>query len=103
MNKLQLVDAGKLNAVLELIKKRDNETKKILDTIKNPDNFTIEEKKNEMEKVNKQQSENIVEFVKNKNYIKRKFDEKEDEKKKKKKKEKTPQLVQDYKNIIPPN
>ena len=79
VNKLQLVDGNKLNAILEMIKK-DTETKKILESIKNPDNFTTEEKKTDMEKINDRQPENIVEFLKKKNAIKRKFDEKEKEK-----------------------
>ena len=44
VNKLQLVDVGKLNAILEMFKK-ENETKKIFDSIKNPDFLSIEEKK----------------------------------------------------------
>ena len=60
--------------------KKDTETKKILESIKNPDNFTTEEKKTDMEKINDRQPENIVEFLKKKNAIKRKFDEKEKEK-----------------------
>ena len=40
VNKLQLVDGNKLNAILEMIKK-DTETKKILESIKNPDNKII--------------------------------------------------------------
>ena len=43
VNKLQLVDGGKLSAVLELIKK-DMEMKKMLNTLENPNNLTIEEK-----------------------------------------------------------
>ena len=80
VNKLQLVDGNKLNAILEMIKK-DTETKKILESLKNPDNFTIEEKKTDMEKINDRQPENIVEFLKKKNTIKRKLDEKEKEEK----------------------
>ena len=63
VNKLQLVDVGKLNAILEMFKK-ENETKKIFDSIKNPDVFSIEEKKTDMEKIDERQSENIVEFLK---------------------------------------
>ena len=44
VNKLQLVDGGKLSAVLELIKK-DMEMKKMLNTLENPNNLTIQEKK----------------------------------------------------------
>ena len=65
VNKLQLVDGAKLNDILEMIKK-ENETKKILDSIKNPDNLTIEEKKTDMEKIDERQSENTVEFFKKK-------------------------------------
>ena len=86
VNKLQLVDVGKLNAILEMFKK-ENETKKILDSIKNPDNLSIEEKKTNMEKTDERQSEHIVEFLKKKNSIKREYDI-EEEKKKEKEKEK---------------
>ena len=82
VNKLQLVDGAKLNAILEMIKK-ENETKKILDSIKNPDNLTIEEKKTDMEKIDERQSENIVEFLKKKNSIKRVFDQQEEKKREK--------------------
>ena len=66
VNKLQLVDVGKLNAILEMFKK-ENETKKIFDSIKNPDFLSIEEKKSDMEKIVDRQGENIVEFFKKKN------------------------------------
>ena len=85
VNKLQLVDGNKLAAVLELIKK-DIETKQMLASLEKPDNFILEEKKNAMEKNNNdRQGENIVEFIKNKNSLKRKFtEEKEDEEKEEK-------------------
>ena len=92
VNKLQLVDVGKLNAILEMFKK-ENETKKIFDSIKNPDVFSIEEKKTNMEKIDDRQGENIVEFLKKKNSIKREYDlqekkEKENEEFEEKKKRK---------------
>ena len=68
---------NKLSAVLELIKK-DIEAKQTLAMLEKPDNFILEEKKNAMEKKNDRQGENIVEFIKNKNSLKRKI---EDEKK----------------------
>ena len=40
----------------------------------------MKKKKTDMEKINDRQPENIVEFLKKKNAIKRKFDEKEKEK-----------------------
>ena len=46
--------------------KKDTETKKILESLKNPDNFTIEEKKTDIEKINDRQPENIVEVLKKK-------------------------------------
>ena len=49
VNKLQLVDGNKLTAVLELIK-QDLESKKILERIKEPEGFILEEKKLAMEK-----------------------------------------------------
>ena len=91
VNKLQLVDVGKLNAILEMFKK-ENETKKIFDSIKNPDVFSIEEKKTNMEKIDDRQGENIVEFLKKKNSIKREYDLQE-----KKKKEKENEEVEEKK------
>ena len=85
VNKLQLVDVGKLNAILEMFKK-ENETKKIFDSIKNPDFLSIEEKKKNMEKIDARQNENIVEFLKKKNSRKNEYDIQEKKKKKKKKK-----------------
>ena len=82
VNKLQLVDVGKLNAILEMFKK-ENENKKIIDSIKNPDFLSIEEKKSDMEKIDDRQGENIVEFLKKKNSIKREYDLQEKKKKKK--------------------
>ena len=82
VNKLQLVDGNKLTAVLELIK-QDLESKKILERIKEPEGFILEEKKLAMEKKNDRQGENIVEFIKNKNSIKRKTEEKDKEEKEK--------------------
>ena len=82
VNKLQLVDGNKLTAVLELIK-QDLESKKILERIKEPEGFILEEKKLAMEKKNGRQGENIVEFIKNKNSIKRKTEEKDKEEKEK--------------------
>ena len=70
VNKLQLVDVGKLNAILEMFKK-ENETKKIFDSIKNPDFLSIEEKKKNMEKIDARQNENIVEFLKKKKFNKK--------------------------------
>ena len=80
VNKLQLVDGHKLTAVLELIK-QDLESKKILERIKEPEGFILEEKKLAMEEKNGRQGENIVEFIKNKNSVKRKTDEKDKEEK----------------------
>ena len=91
VNKLQLVDVGKLNAILEMFKK-ENETKKIFDSIKNPDVFSIEEKKTNMEKIDDRQDENIVEFLKKKNSIKNEYDIQE-----KKKKEKENEEVEEKK------
>ena len=82
VNKLQLVDVGKLNAILEMFKK-ENETKKIFDSIKNPDFLSIEEKKKNMEKIDARQNENIVEFLKKKNSIKNEYDIQEKKKKEK--------------------
>ena len=65
VNKLQLVDVGKLNAILEMFKK-ENETKKIFDSIKNPDFLSIEEKKKNMEKIDARQNENSRIFKKKK-------------------------------------
>ena len=81
VNKLQLVDGNKLSAVLELIKK-DIEAKQTLAMLEKPDNFILEEEKNAMEKKNDRQGENIVEFIKNKNSLKQKFEDenKEEEK-----------------------
>ena len=91
VNKLQLVDVSKLNAILEMFKK-DSENKKIFTTIKNPDLLSIEEKKSAMEKTDSRQEENIVDFLKKKNSIKRGYDilqektkEKEDEEENEKK------------------
>ena len=80
VNKLQLVDGNKLSAVLELIKK-DIEAKQILAMLEKTDNFILEEKKNAMEKKNDRQGENIVEFIKNKNSLKRKFEDNKKEEK----------------------
>ena len=44
VNKLQLVDVSKLNAILEMFKKK-NENEEIINSIKNPDFLSIEEKK----------------------------------------------------------
>ena len=76
VNRLQLVDGNKLTAVLDLIKK-DIQTKQTLAMLEKPDNFILEEKKNAMEKNNNRQGENIVEFVKNKNSLKRKIEKEE--------------------------
>ena len=81
VNKLQLVDVNKLNAILEMLKKK-NENEKIIDSIKNPDFLSIEEKRTNMEKIDARQDENIVEFLKKKYAIKRGYDEKEEKKKK---------------------
>ena len=68
VNKLPLVDVGKLNAILEMFKK-DNENKKIITAIK--------------------REENIVDFLKKTNSIKREYNEiKEKEKEKKEEEEK---------------
>ena len=80
VNKLQLVDGNKLSPILELLKK-DKENRQLLQGIKNVDEFVLEEKRNVMEKLNEHQGENIVEFLKKKNAVKR-SEEKEDEGKK---------------------
>ena len=80
VNKLQLVDGNKLSPILELLKK-DKENRQLLQGIKNVDEFVLEEKRNVMEKLNEHQGENIVEFLKEKNAVKR-SEEKEDEGKK---------------------
>ena len=82
VNKLQLVDVSKLNAILEMIKKK-NENEKIIDSIKNPDFLSFEEKKTNMEKIDDRQNENIVEFLKKKNAMKRSYDLEEEKKKRK--------------------
>ena len=75
VNKLQLVNGSKLNAVLELIKK-DMETKQMLNAVEKPDNFILEGKKMKWgKKNNDRQGEHIVEFIKNKNSLKRKIEE----------------------------
>ena len=83
VNKLQLVDVNKLNAILEMLKKK-NENEKVIDSIKNPDFLSIEEKRTNMEKIDGRQDENIVEFLKKKNAMKRGYDEKEEKKKQEK-------------------
>ena len=83
VNKLQLVDGHKLASVLELIKK-DIESKRILEQIEKPEGFILEEKKRAMEEKNDRQGENIVEFVKNKNNLKRKREETDEDEKEKK-------------------
>ena len=82
VNKLQLVDVSKLNAILEMFKKK-NENEEIINSIKNPDFLSIEEKKTNMEKINSRQNENIVEFLKKKNAMKRGYDIEEEKKKEK--------------------
>ena len=82
VNKLQLVDVSKLNAILEMFKKK-SENEEIINSIKNPDFLSIEEKKTNMEETNSRQNENIVEFLKKKNSMKRGFDIKEEKKREK--------------------
>ena len=65
VNKLQLVDVSKLNAILEMFKKK-NENEEIINSIKNPDLLSIGQKKTNMEKIDDRQNENIVEFLKKK-------------------------------------
>ena len=74
VNKLQLVDGNKLSTILGLLKK-DKENRQLQQGIKNVDEFVLEEKRNVMEKLNEHQGENIVEFLKKKNAVKRKSHE----------------------------
>ena len=83
VNKLQLVDVSKLNAILEMFKKK-SESEEIINSIKNPDLLSIGEKKTNMEKIDDRQNENIVEFLKKKNAMKRSYNLEEETKKKEK-------------------
>ena len=83
VNKLQLVDVSKLNAILEMFKKK-NESEEIINSIKNPELLSIGEKKTNMEKIDDRQNENVVEFLKKKNAMKRSYDIEEEKKKEEK-------------------
>ena len=83
VNKLQLVDVSKLNAILEMFKKK-SESEEIINSIKNPDLLSIGEKKTNMEKIDDRQNENIVEFLKKKNAMKRSYNLEEETKKEEK-------------------